>query len=173
MLLVCTLLLFACASAILVAAAVSDWRSLTIPNTYPLALLGVFLLGMTLPSPWFGGVDAVSGLLAGALAFMLTLLLYALRAMGGGDTKLVAAAALLVGLPHLGLFLVLMAATGGVLALYALLTRRYTALLPQTAGGHSWLTQMQSEGGKVPYGVAIAAGGIATLADKWLLPLLG
>ena len=166
-------ILFIAASALLVLSARSDWRGLTIPNEYSLALIGLFLLGVLIPNTLFSGVKFVPGLIAGAVVFFITMLLYASKAMGAGDTKLAGATALLVGVGDIDIFLLVMALTGGVLAVYAILTRKHgDKLLPRTPVPGTWLAALKEGQNKVPYGIAIAAGGIAALADKWLLSLI-
>src|SRR3546814_19169935 len=77
-----TILAFA---GILVAAAASDWRSLTIPNRYSLAAVALF------PSyaiAMGGTVDWAVHLGFAGAAFALGFVLFALRLCGGGVVKL-------------------------------------------------------------------------------------
>lgn len=173
---VLALLFFGGASFLLGLAARSDWREMHIANRISEALAGLFVLGVLIPDHFFDGVRLISGLIAGVLVLALTLFLYAMRAMGGGDTKLATATALLVGVHNLGIFLITMALTGGLLAAYALLVRKQPNFLPakltETSPPHAWLSQLKNGAGKVPYGIAIAVGGIVALALKWVAPLL-
>jgi prepilin peptidase CpaA len=95
------------------------------------------------------GLDLVLALtvfLGGALLFRLGL-------FGGGDVKLMAAAALWLGAASVGSFLFATALAGGALALLVLAGR----LVIREA-------DVSERGGSLPYGVAIATGGIlATL----------
>lgn len=146
---------------------------MTIPNEYSLALVGLFALGAVLPNAVFNGVHLVPGLIGGAIVFIVTVILYAGRAMGGGDTKLAGAVSLLVGIGHIDVFLLIMALSGGVLAVYAILTRKHAdKLLPASPVPGTWLAQLKDGQNKVPYGLAIAMGGICALASKWILPYL-
>src|SRR3546814_6723152 len=86
-----TILAFA---GILVAAAASDWRSLTIPNRYSLAAVALFLSYATSMG---GSVDWAVHLGFGGAAFGLGFVLFALPLCGGGDVKLFAALALRAG----------------------------------------------------------------------------
>lgn len=166
-------LFFIVATALLLLSARADWRGLIIPNEYSLALVGVFAIGVILPNSLFSGVSLTSGLIAGLLVFIFTIVLYAAKAMGGGDTKLAAATALLVGTSSLGVFLMVMGIGGGVLAVYALLTRKYgDKLLPLHPIPGTWLAQLKSGENKIPYGLAIALGGIVALFCKWIFPVL-
>lgn len=148
-----TILAFA---GLLVAAAASDWRSLTIPNRYSLALVALF------PSyaiAMGGNVEWTLHLAVAALAFSLGFVLFALRLCGGGDVKLFAAAALWAG-PSLLLPLVYYTAiSGGFMALVLWVHHRI-----QRAGIPANLLFAKSEEGfskqPMPYAVAIAAGGL-------------
>lgn len=148
-----TVLAFA---GILVLAAASDWRSLTIPNRYSLALVMLF------PSYLIaaGGEVAWTGhLLYGGLAFVAGFVLFALRICGGGDVKLFAAVALWAG-PALFLpMLVYTALSGGLIAVTLWLQHRFrragaAANLQLAADSAAFSKQ------PMPYAVAIAAGGL-------------
>lgn len=148
-----TILAFA---GLLIAAAASDWRSLTIPNRYSLAIAALF------PSYAItAGGDIAWQLhlwIAGG-AFAIGFALYALRLCGGGDVKLFAAAALWAG-PSLIVSLVFYTAlAGGFLALVLWIHHRL-----QRAGTAVNFMYVQSEVSfakqPMPYAVAIAAGGL-------------
>ena len=168
-----SLAFFFCASGLLLLSARSDWNGMVIPNEYSLALVGLFLFGVVIPRHLFDGISLIGGLTGGLLVFIVTIILYAGRAMGAGDTKLAGATALLVGTGYIGIFLLVMALTGGLLAVYALLTRKHGAkLLPAAPVPGTWLAQLKDGQNKVPYGLAIAAGGMVALAAKWVVPSL-
>jgi prepilin peptidase CpaA len=82
-----TLLMCAPVLALLVVAAVIDWRTRRIPNwlTFTLVLSG--LAQSFMPHAVVSPGNALLGLLTG---FALTFALYALGAVGGGDVKLLA-----------------------------------------------------------------------------------
>jgi len=137
---------------VLMAAAVIDVRTYTIPNWLNLAVALLALLfwwAIALPL-W---PDAAIRLgVAFAVVALLALAFY-LGMMGGGDVKL--AAALALWFPPLATvkLLVIMSFAGGVLTLIMILVHR--------AG--------RKEGRpKIPYGVAIAVGGWAILAERYL-----
>lgn len=134
------------------AAAVTDLRSRRIPNllSVGLALVGFARIAAGL---WTGGSTATAALdLAAALAvFALGAAAFQLRMLGGGDVKLLAAGALWLGAAALGSFLMTTALVGGVLAVAYLLRMRFF----RPAGPEPGL----------PYGIAIAAGGILTTAS--------
>jgi prepilin peptidase CpaA len=139
-------------AAILVVAAVIDFRTLTISNRLNLtvALLApVYWVSIAL-SPW---PDIAVHLAAGAAVFVLLAGAFYAGMMGGGDVKL--AAALALWFPPLGTihFLVIMSIAGGVLTLAFL-------------AFHYW---RKREGRpEIPYGVAIAFGGLAILTQRFL-----
>lgn len=99
-------------AGLLLAAAITDVARLRIPNLIPLLLLAGFAL-----SAAAGQVAAPLGHLV-ALLVVLALLLpvFAFGMLGGGDVKLLAAAALWLGLADLPLLLILVGIAGGVFA---------------------------------------------------------
>jgi prepilin peptidase CpaA len=145
-------LLLASLAALLVVAAVIDVRTFTISNRLNLtvALLApLYWLSIAL-SPWpgvavqLGAAAAVFVVLAGAF--------YA-GMMGGGDVKLAAALALWFPPASTIKFLVFMSIAGGVLTLAIL----------------AWHKARHRQGRpEIPYGVAIAFGGLAILAQPYL-----
>jgi prepilin peptidase CpaA len=145
-----TLALSVAAIAVFAWAAVTDSLSRRIPNRLcaALALLGLVRIAVAL----VGGELAASGLdLAAALAiFALAALAFRFGALGGGDVKLLAAGALWLGAAALGPYLLATVLAGGALAVLFVTWR---LALPARAAGPS-----------LPYGVAIAAGGILTTA---------
>jgi prepilin peptidase CpaA len=108
-----TFLLFD-ALALAVAAAVVDVQHHRIPNwlTYPGMVLGILLRWL-----FFGWKGLGSGLAGCLLAGGIVFLFYAVRAMGAGDVKLLAAIGSLVGPSHAIVVLLATAICGGVLAI--------------------------------------------------------
>jgi prepilin peptidase CpaA len=147
-----TELLLIALAAILIVAAVIDVRTFTISNRLNLVVAGLapaYWASIAL-SPWPG--IAVQ-LAAGATVFALLAGAFYAGMMGGGDVKL--AAALALWFPPIGTlqFLILMSLAGGVL----------------TLGIVIWHRIAKREGRpEIPYGVAIAFGGLAILAQRIL-----
>jgi prepilin peptidase CpaA len=136
---------------ILAAAAASDVARYRIPNALPLALLAcAFIFAL----PHDGAAWAARGLslaVIGATALML----YLMRALGGGDVKLLIAAALWMPWTSLPVFVFVLALAGGAQALATLALRRLAG--PATAATRA----------RMPYGVSIAAAGLAWALSQW------
>lgn len=145
------------AGALVVLAAVSDIRTMTIPNRIPLAVTGLFAIAMAtgvLPP-----VEIGLHVVVGVALFCLGVALFAAGLFGGGDAKLMPAVALFMGPAGVTAFIVHMAIAGGVLALAFLVVRR----IPMPAGVRErpWVARLMAPNGGIPYGIAIAAGAIA------------
>jgi prepilin peptidase CpaA len=145
-----------CALSLFVAAAVFDARERRIPNALclGLALAGLLRLGIAVAagvSPWLPAAD-----LAAALAiFLLGAVAFGFGLLGGGDVKLLAAGTLWVGTPGLSAFLVATVLSGGLLALLFL-------------GWRLVRTDRHALDTMLPYGIAIASGGLlATGGAPW------
>ncbi|HEU4696274.1 MAG TPA: prepilin peptidase [Sphingomicrobium sp.] len=145
-------LLLASLAALLVVAAVIDMRTFTISNRLNLtvALLApLYWLSVEL-SIWPG---IAIQLAAGAAVFVVLAAAFYAGMMGGGDVKLAAALALWFPPGATIKFLVFMSLAGGLLTLLILV----------------WHRAKQREGRpQIPYGVAIAFGGLAILAQPYL-----
>ena len=139
-------------ATILVVAAIVDVRTFTISNRLNLAvaLLAPIYWASVALSPWPG---VAVQLAAGATVFLLLAGAFYAGMMGGGDVKL--AAALALWFPPLGTikFLILMSVAGGVLTLVVLALHR---------------ARKREGRPEIPYGVAIAFGGLAILTQRFL-----
>jgi prepilin peptidase CpaA len=146
-------------SGLLIWAALSDGRTLTIPNRLCLAvaLLYIARLPVLGPTEWAVGLlIGMGGLAGGFLAFNRGLI-------GGGDAKLIAAVLPWAGSADAGAFLLITALAGGVLALVILIRHRGPALI-RTVTGRVFLSEPRGSAELalpgLPYGIAIAAGGL-------------
>ncbi len=144
------LLLFCLVLAI---AGANDVKARRIPNWTILAVIALFAAW------WLVGpsVSLTSALGAALIMFVTSCALYFFRVVGAGDSKLVTVVALFVGLSRLPQFILYMSLAGGALAL-CLLAMEPTRLLV--------MLQMRGKGRMdrgVPYGVAIAAGGMVAI----------
>jgi prepilin peptidase CpaA len=142
--------------ALFIVAACSDVKTFRIPNVLvtAVALLGVTrLIAIGDPSAALYTVGASVMVLA--IGFVL----FCQGIVGGGDAKLITAAALLVGYHDLFSFLVFMGLCGGLISLAVLVIHRY---LPLYAGPRLAVFLPKARLA-APYGVAIATAGSVTL----------
>ena len=157
---------------LLLAVAWSDLATRTIPNRLSLAIAAIAIPGQIAGGPAAFAVSAGSA----ALLFAALVVPFSFGVLGGGDVKL--APALALGFSPSGVwdFVVLTALAGGALGLaYIALSH----LLPPARGriqADAPLLQrvMAVERRRIrrraglPYGIAIAAGGVAMLVPKLL-----
>jgi len=144
--------------AILVDAALSDFRRFRIPNRDSALLVAVFIVAAVASD--LSPSDVLTHLGAGLALLAAGALLFGLGVWGGGDAKLLAAVGAWTGFVGLPRLLLVMALAGGVLALAVIILRRSHLVKgerPRLFG------QRFVASGHVPYGIAIAAGAI----DWW------
>jgi prepilin peptidase CpaA len=144
--------------ALMIFAALSDATTYTIPNRISLLLLAVFFptafaLGRPLDEI---GVD----LAIGVVALITAMGMFAAGWIGGGDAKLFAVAGLWLGWSGAPMFLLATALSGGALAVM-LMNARAAWLRPYFTAAPPWLARLVAPDAAVPYGVAIAIGGLA------------
>ncbi len=126
-----------------------DFRYRTLPNILCLAVLcsGLLAGAVMHDLAWVGmsALHALAALVVGAA-------LFAVRFIGGGDAKFYAAIAAWVPFDQ-GLVLLMMVSLSGLVLLlfWFPMRRRIAAMAPDTT--------LETEFRKVPYGIAIAAGG--------------
>lgn len=146
-----TALLLALAAALLTAA-FTDLKSRRIANWLN--------AGIALGAPlfWYASglslwPDVASQIGVAFATFALLSVLFALKAMGGGDVKLLTALALWIAPAHFLKLVIMMALVGGVLTLFF-------------GGWH--VIRRQREKIAIPYGVAIAAAGLWVIASFYI-----
>ena len=150
--------------AVMIAAALRDVTTMTIPNW----MSGVLIAGFV-PAALLVGLDLGAmalHLAAGLVVLVAAAALFALRWLGAGDAKILASASLWFGFGGLSQFLLWTAVAGGLFALALLQARRF---VPGYAGGPDWLGRLLTPKGEVPYGVAIAAGALAAYPTSALV----
>ncbi|MDZ7629623.1 MAG: prepilin peptidase [Parvularculaceae bacterium] len=153
--------------AALIIAALNDIYEFKIPNWISIVLIAAYgAAGVGLAAP---GDMLLEGLLLGCAALVAGFALFALRIIGGGDAKLLAASAPWIGLSSLGSFMIYVAIAGGALALALIVFRRLPAL-PAYAQA-PWLVRLHQRPKDIPYGVAIAAGGLLSFSQTPLFQL--
>jgi len=163
---------------LLVVAAVVDCRRMRIPNwiTVPGMLYGLGWHTFSGASAAGGGAFSAAGL-AGGLIVLLPL--YALRVLGAGDVKLMAAVGAFLGLAATLKAVLFVFVVGGVLAIayaawHGALARMFANLrfiltgwlIPATGGWRSAASAPSV--GKLPYGIGICGGTVAFLVSRQL-----
>jgi prepilin peptidase CpaA len=154
--------------ALLIVAAASDVMSFRIPNWLTLLTALLFFpmaLATHMPLHEFG-----SHLLAGVILFGVGFMFFQFGLFGGGDAKLMAGAGLWFGTTKILPFLFLTALAGGAMAVIVGL---WSAVMisweiegdaaPLASLGQR-LRQLKPN---VPYGFALALGGILAFKDTW------
>lgn len=137
---------------LMAAAAFEDLRRLVIPNAIVVGLCILWPLHLA-AGPGFtlaGGLSAAGCAMA---VFLSGALLFSRGLLGGGDVKLLAAAALWAGPASTPMLLIITAVLGGLLTLVLL-----SSATVRTA--FSWARTAAVRSVPVPYGVAIAAAAV-------------
>jgi len=156
--------------ALVITAALRDVVSYTIPNWISAALVAAFpvaALAQGLPLQTMG-----INLGVGVAALILGMVMFAMRWIGGGDAKLFAAAALWLGWPALPMYLAVTGIAGGAVAV-GLLSLRSPLVAGYVVNSPAWLRRLAEPGENVPYGVAIAVGGLTAFPASALMQGLG
>ncbi|MDX2027912.1 MAG: prepilin peptidase [Alphaproteobacteria bacterium] len=140
------------AAVLLIAAAINDARSYRIPNALCAGLLALFPM-YVLTAPRM--IEWDQHLMVFALVLLSGFAMFVGNLAGAGDIKLLAATGLWAG-PHLiAVFLITTAIAGGFLALImAALT------YVRNNSGHQAVALAKVP---IPYGIAIAVGGLSTI----------
>jgi prepilin peptidase CpaA len=150
---------------VMVLAMVADFRTFEIPNSLPLALVLVYPLAAV--SAGFSWQQILWACALGSLMLLVAMVMFALRVMGGGDGKLLAAASLWTGQEQIFEFLLITTLAGGVLTMALLLYRRLP--LASHFTGIAVLRQLHAKKKDIPYAIAIGAGGLIVFPH---LPIL-
>ena len=168
-------------AAIVITAAVFDLRTRKIPNW--LSAVGV-CAGIVLNTAVLGLPGLLRAVLGLALAFSVYFLFFALRAMGAGDVKLMAAVGALSGAYDWFIIFIITAIAGGVLAAAMLLWHggahdtfgrvlklfRSLARLRAPYRDEPMLDVANPRAMRLPHGVSIACGSLIFLAVYRVLP---
>ena len=147
--------------ALLVAAAVWDIASFTIPNFLQLGLLAAFALLMIVHPLGVG--DFGMHLLAGFIGLVAGFALFSFGYIGGGDAKLFACMALWLGMNDLLSYTLIASIFGGALTLGLLAMRNWP--LPALLASQNWLLRLHDDREGIPYGAALAAGAFFILSQ--------
>lgn len=165
-----TLFLFSLA---VIYGALSDVRTYSIPNrvSYGLALLFFVYAALKWPE-----LPLLLHLGIGLLVFIICLVFWQLRLMGGGDVKFVAAISLWMGPGRILIFMIFLALLSAVFVTLLRLARIWN---PYFQGGRwpGWVKQMvrKAEENAVPYGLPAGIAALAALfrVDELIRGILG
>jgi prepilin peptidase CpaA len=142
-------------AAILIMAAIWDAKTFRIPNRFSLFVLLAYPLHALL-NP--GAVPFA--LLTAAVMLAIGVALFARGWMGGGDVKLLTVCALWAGSDHIATFVLITGLVGAAMSLVMMSSYRFPLALALQRVGCARASEVLI-GRAVPYGVAIAAGGVA------------
>lgn len=150
------LLVFA---GLLIAAAVEDALHFRLSNRITLAVTLLYpAYVLTSPTPVAWG----TALVLAAVVLLVGFGLFVAGWAGGGDAKLFAAASLWAGVAHFPEYLLATTLFGAVIALVMLGRRLWTRRFALAAGNEPNQPPRKFGQFELPYGVAIAFGGLAT-----------
>jgi prepilin peptidase CpaA len=148
-------------AVVMAAAAVEDFRRLIIPNMLPILLCAAWPLHFAAAPSLFGGLEAAG---CAAAVFLVGAVLFSRGWLGGGDVKLLAAAALWAGPAGTPALLMLTVLLGGGLALFLLIPLgRQLATAARVLLGQPPIESERVWATPVPYGIAIAAAALIVI----------
>jgi prepilin peptidase CpaA len=163
-------------SALLIVACITDLRTRRIPNALTFSGVATALLFHLLTGGWTAAGWSIAGCLLG---FLLFFPLFALRGMGAGDVKLLAAVGAWLGPSQVLIAALATSIAGGLIALVVAFAYGYL----KTAYRNVWMllthwrvmgvrpledmTLTGTRGPRLAYAVPIAIGTVVTL---WLKP---
>ncbi len=137
-------------------AASSDLLTMRISNKLVLLLAGSFFAIALLAG--FSVELLGTHVAAAAIVLAVSFSFFALRWIGGGDAKLLAATTLWFGFEDMLIYLVFASLLGGALTLSLLAVRRWP--LPLQLKQVLWIDRLHDSKTGVPYGIALAAAGL-------------
>jgi prepilin peptidase CpaA len=145
-------------AGLLIYAAGSDIARLIIPNWVSLALSGAFLVAAAATGLPLAQIALHA--LFGAAVLAVGFFLFQANVMGGGDAKLLAAAAVWTGLAGFAPFIFWTAFAGGLMALALIAARQF---VKQAETYPPFVNHLLKKQNGIPYGVAIMAGGLMAI----------
>lgn len=153
--------------ALLVAAAVTDLMSYTIPNIIPAAMILLFLSFLILIAlsggPSMSWNETGLHFLCGAVGLLIGMAMFAAGWIGGGDAKLFAAAVLWLGWDAMLDYTLMVSILGGALTLGLLAMRQLP--LPVFLVKQAWFGRLSDHRGDIPYGIALSLAALLVLPD--------
>jgi prepilin peptidase CpaA len=142
---------------VMLLAGAMDLLTMTIPNRICIVLAALFVLAA--PLSGMPTAQIFEHTLTGLGILAVCIAMFSRGWMGGGDAKLLSAAALWVGYSHMMDFVFYVTIAGGALSLAVLLYRKIPAVYCYSLP--AWAERLHTPGFGMPYGIAIAAGAIA------------
>jgi prepilin peptidase CpaA len=159
------LLFFPAAMAL---AAVTDLLTLKIPNRLSMAVAaGYFVAAYVARAPF---AEIGMHMLCGLAVLAFTYGLFRFGFLGAGDGKLAGATALWMGFHPLADYGFYATVAGGAMSILILVGRRYA--LPQMLASQPWIVRLHEAKGPIPYGIALALGGMIAYPQSPLFGLL-
>jgi prepilin peptidase CpaA len=160
---------------LLVVAAIFDIKSRIIPNWISLSIFGLYLIFLAIQ--WGLGinpplVDPLTSFATGLGTLAVFTGFFYFRFIGGGDVKLIAAVAFWVGLKGIAPFIMIMAITGGVIAVFYIFKRdvgpeieidqegKFSIEEEKKKKKEVKVGEINNKSAKIPYGIAISVGGL-------------
>lgn len=149
-----------------------DLKTRRLPNVWT---LGGLAAGLVVQFGWGGVEGLLDGLEAAGVCVLFLLIPFFVRAAGAGDLKMLAACGAFVGMRQVLLLLLAVSFAGFFVAVGLLVTGKvgvprmkhaFRCLFDwryDRAAGRAALPSKEDEGNRVPFGVAIALGTLATL----------
>lgn len=149
-----------------------DLKTRRLPNAWT---LGGLAAGLIVQFGWGGVAGLVDGLEAAGVCVLFLLIPFLVRAAGAGDLKMLAACGAFIGMRQVLLLLLSVSFAGFFVAVGMLVTRKVGAARMKHAfrslfdwrydrkAGRAALPPREDEGNRVPFGLAIAIGTLATL----------
>lgn len=147
-----------------VLAAIGDLRGMTIPNYISVLVIVSFFIAYE--AAYGAGISATifgplaMHVLAAAATLAITFLMFSLKMIGGGDSKLLTAFSFWTGYQGLALLLFYMALSGALLGVMALVLKKKKPFKNPKEG--SWVARVQAGEAVLPYGMPIAIGVFAS-----------
>ena len=151
-------------------AAVTDIATYKIKNNLILTLLLAYLAFA--PIAGITGQEIGRSVAVAGVILLVTFALFAAGWIGGGDAKLAAVTTLWLGADNAFAYFLFLSLLGGVLAVLVYLCRTWP--LPERLENTAWIARLRarSQGGELPYGVAITLAGLCVLPwTPWMVDI--
>lgn len=177
MIIILTLILFT--SGLIIAASVTDILRMKIPNILPALIIAGFVIAWGFKMAL--GLDvfqsASSHFATAIVMLVIMMILFFAGVFGGGDAKIIPAITLWIGVQGLPTFLMMTSLAGGILAVISITLRKttigqklLTKLINKPYLQNGWIGEMVKGRNTIPYGIAIAIGGITAFRTIGYLP---